>query len=78
MGKKKGSTPPKIVPRRGPPSNLRPAGAHDDETAYDRKKEKAVLRRDLAEDGFPLESRAEARRSAAKAAEKPKEKEPDA
>ena len=54
MPKKKGRATPKIVPPRGPAVNLRPAGAHEDETAYDRKKAKAVLRRELAEDGFPL------------------------
>jgi hypothetical protein len=41
------------VPRLGPPTNLRPAGAHDDETSYDRNKEKAALRREIAESGFP-------------------------
>jgi hypothetical protein len=41
----------KVVPRLGPPTNLRPAGAHEDETVYDRKREKAALRRE-AESGF--------------------------
>lgn len=40
-----------LVPRMGPATNLRPAGAHDDRKHYDRKKIKAVLRRE-AEDGF--------------------------
>jgi hypothetical protein len=52
MGKKKQRPVPKLVPPRGPATNLRPAGAHDDETAYDRKKEKAALRREIAESGF--------------------------
>jgi len=42
---------PALVPRLGPATNLRPAGAHDDKKHYDRKKIKAVLRRE-AEDGF--------------------------
>jgi hypothetical protein len=42
---------PNLVPRLGPATNLRPAGAHDDKKLYDRKKIKAVLRRQ-AEDGF--------------------------
>jgi hypothetical protein len=53
MAKKKRRKPPIIVPRLGPPTNLRPAGAHDDETSYDRNKEKAALRREIAESGFP-------------------------
>jgi hypothetical protein len=40
-----------LVPRLGPATNLRPAGAHEDRKHYDRKKIKAVLRRE-AEDGF--------------------------
>jgi hypothetical protein len=39
------------IGRLGPASNLRPAGAHDDKKLYDRKKIKAVLRRET-EDGF--------------------------
>jgi uncharacterized protein (DUF58 family) len=54
MAKKKRRPTPILVPPRGPATNLRPAGAHDDETAYDRKKEKAALRRELAESGFPV------------------------
>ena len=53
MAKKK-RRPVLLVPPRGPATNLRPAGAHDDETAYNRKKEKAALRREIAESGFPL------------------------
>jgi hypothetical protein len=53
MAKKK-RRPVLLVPPRGPATNLRPAGAHDDETVYDRKKEKAALRREIAEGGFPL------------------------
>jgi hypothetical protein len=52
MAKKK-RRPVLLVPPRGPATNLRPAGAHDDETVYDRKKEKAALRREIAESGFP-------------------------
>lgn len=51
MAKKARQKPPAIVPRRGPATNLRPAGAHVDETVYDRKKEKAALEREIAESG---------------------------
>jgi hypothetical protein len=54
MAKKKRRPAVLLVPPRGPATNLRPAGAHDDESAYDRKKEKAALRREIAESGFPL------------------------
>jgi hypothetical protein len=40
-----------LVPRLGPATNVRPAGAHQDQKLYDRKKIKAVLRRE-AENGF--------------------------
>lgn len=45
-----------LVPRLGAPQNLRPAGAHDAKTIYDRKKRKAALRR-YDEDGFFTGSR---------------------
>jgi hypothetical protein len=48
----------KVVPPRGPATNLRPAGAHEDETKYDRKREKAALRRE-AESGFEIPPREE-------------------
>ena len=35
-----------LMPRLGPPSNLRPAGAHETLTKYNRKRHKAALRRD--------------------------------
>jgi hypothetical protein len=54
MAKKKRRSAVLLVPPRGPATNLRPAGAHDDESAYDRKKEKAALRREIAESGFSL------------------------
>ena len=54
VAKKKKRAVRKIVPRLGPPTNVRPAGAHGDESLYDRKKERADLRRELAEDGAPL------------------------
>ncbi|HVS45468.1 MAG TPA: hypothetical protein VMS32_02265, partial [Verrucomicrobiae bacterium] len=46
-----------LVPRLGPASNLRPAGAHQDQKLYDRNKIKAVLRRE-AENGFDNSRRA--------------------
>lgn len=42
-----------LVPRLGPATNLRPAGAHENKKLYDRKKIKAVLRRQT-EDGFDV------------------------
>ena len=36
------------MPRLGPPLNLRPAGAHDVLTQYNRKRKKAELREELA------------------------------
>ena len=57
MAKKKRRKSPKLVPRLGPPTNLRPAGAHDDATAYDRKVEKAALRREIAESGFAIRAK---------------------
>jgi hypothetical protein len=51
MAKRKRRRTPKLVPRLGPASNLRPAGAHKNKKLYDRNKIKAVLRRE-AESGF--------------------------
>lgn len=41
-----------IVPPLGPPTNVRPAGAHKSRKLYDRNKMKAIFRKD--EDGFFL------------------------
>lgn len=41
----------KLMPRLGPPQNLRPAGAHESKKRYDRKRQKTALRRE-DEDGF--------------------------
>jgi hypothetical protein len=38
----------KLVPRLGPPTNLRPAGAHDVLTRYNRKRKKRELREELS------------------------------
>jgi hypothetical protein len=38
----------KLVPRLGPPTNLRPAGAHDTLTRYNRKRKKRELRDEVA------------------------------
>lgn len=43
----------KIVPRLGPATKLRPAGAHESRKSYNRKREKAAIRRE-AESGFPF------------------------
>lgn len=40
-----------LMPRLGPAQNVRPAGAHEAKTAYNRKRQKAALRR-YDEDGF--------------------------
>lgn len=45
--------PPKLVPRRGPPTNLRPGGAHESIKRYNRKRLKETLREELTE-GFGL------------------------
>jgi hypothetical protein len=42
---------PKIVPRRGPATNLRPAGTHESTKRYNRKKLKVALQKEL-EGGF--------------------------
>jgi len=44
--------PPALVPRRGPATNLRPAGAHESLKRFNRKKAKSALRQELAEGGF--------------------------
>jgi hypothetical protein len=38
----------KLVPRLGPPTNLRPAGAHETLTRYNRKRKKKELRDEIA------------------------------
>lgn len=38
----------KLVPRLGPPTNLRPAGAHEALTRYNRKRKKRELREELS------------------------------
>jgi hypothetical protein len=43
-----------IVPRLGPPTNLRLAGAHESAKRYNRKRLKAALRQDQDEGGFLL------------------------
>lgn len=53
MAKKKRVRPSHLVPRLGPASNLRPAGAHESLKIYNRNRMKAALRRD-AESGFPF------------------------
>jgi len=42
----------KLVPRLGPATNLRPAGAHESMKLYNRKRAKAAHRKE-AESGFP-------------------------
>ncbi len=43
----------KLVPRLGPPTNVRPAGAHETLTRYNRKRKKKELRDELASDVDP-------------------------
>ena len=46
----------KLVPRLGPATNLRPAGAHESMKLYNRKRAKAAFRKN-AEGGFaPFET----------------------
>lgn len=59
MAKKKRRRPPTLVPRLGPPTNLRPAGAHDDATTYNRRAQKAALRQEIAESGFAFQEQAQ-------------------
>jgi hypothetical protein len=42
-----------LLPRLGPPQNLRPAGAHESKKHYNRKRQKAALER-YVEDGFAV------------------------
>lgn len=51
MAKRKRRRATAVVPRLGPATNLRPAGAHKSKKLYNRKNVKAVLRKE-AEDGF--------------------------
>ncbi len=48
---------PKIVPRRGPAINLRPAGAHESIKRYNRKKLKIALQQELEGDYLRQPSR---------------------
>jgi len=45
----------KRVPRLGPPVNLRPAGAHETLKRYDRKRQKAALRREAGDEDEALD-----------------------
>jgi hypothetical protein len=49
--KKKRKTAPAIVPRMGPPTNLRPAGAHDDKRRPARAAERRAAFDDEESDG---------------------------
>jgi len=44
-----------VVPRLGPATNLRPAGAHASPKAYDRRKAKAALDREVEVEEKPIE-----------------------
>lgn len=52
MAKKKRRFSAQLVPRLGPPTNLRPGGVHESNTRYKRSKEKIALRREIAEGDF--------------------------
>ncbi|MEO6834300.1 MAG: hypothetical protein ABI231_00095 [Candidatus Tumulicola sp.] len=52
MKKRRRRKPQKLVPRLGPATNLRPAGAHESIKRYNRKKLKTALRQEVAEGGF--------------------------
>lgn len=51
MAKKRRRTRALLMPRLGPPTNLRPAGAHETLKRYNRKRTKAALLRE-AQSGF--------------------------
>jgi hypothetical protein len=53
-GKKRRRKKPQLVPRLGPPTNLRPAGAHDSKKRYSRKRRKAGLGREEQAEFEPL------------------------
>ena len=52
MAKKKRRLKPRLVPRLGPATNLRPAGAHESLKLYNRNHEKVALRREIAQGDF--------------------------
>ena len=56
-----------LVPRLGPAQNLRPAGAHESKKRYNRKRQKAALKR-YVEDGFTVCSGLRRREASAKSA----------
>jgi hypothetical protein len=56
MAKKKRKRSLHLVPRLGPATNLRPAGAHETAKVYNRKLEKIALRREIAQGDFHLEA----------------------
>jgi hypothetical protein len=39
-----------LMPRRGPATNVRPAGAHESLTLYNRRRQKAALKDELERD----------------------------
>jgi hypothetical protein len=51
---RKAEPPSPLVPRLGPPENLRPAGTHRDKRRKTRAEEKAALRRAAFEGGAAL------------------------
>ena len=59
-----------LVPRLGPPENLRPAGAHESLKRYNRRRMKAALRRE-AESGFSVSNGSVGRLTAVAAAHHP-------
>ncbi|MGR4065166.1 MAG: hypothetical protein ACLQPV_06930 [Vulcanimicrobiaceae bacterium] len=54
MPKKKRRKAPRLVAPLGPATNLRPAGVHESEKTYNRKKIKAALEREEDESGFDV------------------------
>jgi hypothetical protein len=50
MAKKKRRKRAALMPRLGPPTNLRPAGTHEPLVQYNRKRQKAALRRESGAD----------------------------
>jgi hypothetical protein len=57
--KKRRRKKPSVVPRLGPPTNLRPAGVHESTKRYERKRLKAELRQEAEAEASPNPSKEE-------------------
>ena len=55
MPNKKKRRKAQLMPRLGPPTNLRPAGAHETLMRYDRKRSKSETKREAAQYDFDVD-----------------------